>query len=303
MIRGIAVVRRDNFLAAVNSQQKLLDFILTCPPTADILNKAVEIRRSIRLSISHVHDVMPPAGCYSMDDFIQTGSLSKPMTGPNAYSGKDVVTPALAVARRRVHETYGLGSRIPWVLRAGSGGVADRAAHPDEVKADGSMLDMSHYTDRVDSVLTMLLAPIMKKADDDGIATAQRFLVASGAGAVCARMDVKPPPDPPVHTFKLQDGVHTMTVIGDEDGRAWATGSNLSLLAWPIAKWGVDPTIHGRAQLNPEGGWEARKREAEETQRRKRAAAPPEPHCKKPPPPKKAMKVEKGQRSISAFFG
>lgn len=304
MVRGIAVVRRDNFMAAVNSQQKLLDYIMLCPPVPDILNKAVEIRRNIRLSISHVHDVMPPAGCYSMNDFIQTGSLSKPTVGPNAYSDKDVVTPALAVARRRVHETYGLGSRIPWLLRSGVGGVAARAAHPDEVKADGSMLDMGHYTDRVDSVLTMLLAPIMKKSGDDGIVAAQRFLTASGAGTSCARMDVEAPPDPPAHTLKLQDGVQTMTVVGDAEGRAWATGANLSLLAWPIAKWGDDPVVHGRAQITPDGGWEARKLEAEDTHKRKRgAAAAPELHCKKQPPPKKAMKVEKGQRSMSAFFG
>ena len=300
MIRGIAVVRRDNFLAAVSAQQKLLDFMMLCPPTADILSKAVEIRRSIRLSISHVHDVMPPAGCYPMDDFVQTGSLSKPTIGPNAYSDKDVVTPALAVARRRVHETYGLGSRIPWVLRAGSGGVADRAAHPDEVKADGSMLDMSHYTDRVDSVLTMLLAPIMKKPDDDGIVAAQRFLTASGAGSVCVRMDAAAPPNPPAHTLKLQRGVQTMTVVGDADGRAWATGANLSLLAWPVARWGDDPVINGRAQLNPEGGWEAREREARAALAIKRVELPTQP---KKAAAKKVQKVAEGQRSLKSFLG
>ena len=180
--------------------------------------------------------------------------------------------------------------------------------------------------DRVDSVLAMLLAPIMahhqrhinggifggsmevriesKKGDrdqTDGLTAAQRFLASAGAGGSCARAEVPAPPDPPVHTLKLQSGVETMIVVGDAGGRAWATGANLSLLAWPIAKWGDDPVVHGRAQLNPEGGWEARKREAEATQTRKRAVVA-EPQGKKQPA-KKTMKVEKGQRSMSAFFG
>ena len=133
-MRGIAVVRRDNFPAAVEAQKKLLNFIMECPSTREILDKAAEIRRSVRMSLSHVHDALPPAGCFTLQDFVQTGSLSKPMQGPNAYSEKDVMTPALAVALRG--GVHGLGSRIPWVLRSGSGGVAARAASPIELAAD-----------------------------------------------------------------------------------------------------------------------------------------------------------------------
>jgi len=74
---------------------------------------------------------------------------------------QDVVTPALAVARADKLRVYGLGSRVPWVLCTGAGGVAERAASPEALRAERLPLDFEHYMSRVDSVLAMLLAPIM----------------------------------------------------------------------------------------------------------------------------------------------
>ena len=82
MVRGIAVVRRDNFPAAVSAQKALLDAIMRCIPQPQLLETASDLRRRVRLSLAHVHDALPPSWCVPLADFIQTGMLSKPMVGP-----------------------------------------------------------------------------------------------------------------------------------------------------------------------------------------------------------------------------
>ena len=61
-----------------------------------------------------------------------------------------------------------------------------------------------------------------------------------------------------------------------------------------------DPVITGRAQLNPEGGWEAREREARAALAIKRVELPTQP---KKAAAKKVQKVAEGQRSLKSFLG
>ena len=84
MVRGIAVVRRDNFPAAVEAQKALLDAVMKCPPQAELLATAADLRRRVRSSLAHVHDALPPSGCVPLAGYVQTGMLSKPMVGPGA---------------------------------------------------------------------------------------------------------------------------------------------------------------------------------------------------------------------------
>ena len=287
MVRGIAVVRRDNFTSAVEAQRALLNIIMRCPPTEELLEEALKIRRTVRRSLSHLHDALPPPGCDPLPAFIQTGSLSKPMVGPGAYSVKDVVTPALAVARANPARQYGLGSRVPWLLRAGTGTVASRAVHPDQL--EGVQLDTAHYMGRVDAVIATLLAPIMaarmgrnasmagaaveirieaRKGDRDavaGMAAARSMLAADTGGSATMDPTVEAPPAEPAHKTTFQRGVQAVTVVGGADGRAWATGgaSALAPLPWPAARWPSDGRfVTGRARLDVSGGWDERLAEA-----------------------------------------
>ena len=84
MVRGIAVVRRDNFPAAVTAQKALLNAVMKCLPQSELLATAADLRRRVRSSLAHVHDALPPPGSASLSDFVQTGMLSKPMVGPGA---------------------------------------------------------------------------------------------------------------------------------------------------------------------------------------------------------------------------
>ena len=199
-----------------------------------------------------------------------------------------MVTPALAVARARGVDAYGLGSRVPWVLTTGTGGVAARALHPTELAERRAPLDALHYVARIDSVLATLLAPIMasrqhvnaslggernvvlraegRKGDRDavpGMVAARRFLAADARARTASDL-VMPPPTEAPHTLDKRKGVLMVRVHGDADGRAWATGSVTALapLTWPSVKWeGADGRIiTGRAvcEESVQGGWDAR---------------------------------------------
>ena len=212
-----------------------------------------------------------------------------PRTG--AYGATDVATPALVVARSRGVDAYGLGSRVPWVVAAGPGGVSARAIHPNELTERRLPLDAAHYIERVDAVLATLLAPIMasrqhvnasmcgdgtvvlraeaRKGDRDavcGMSAARRFLAVEAASRPVhgAEQLTLAPPDVPAHTLVKRKGVLMLRVLGDVDGRAWATGSVTALasLPWQSVKWkeADGRIITGRAvcEESVQGGWDAR---------------------------------------------
>ena len=264
MTRGIAVVRRDNFTAGRDAQRKLLDRIMGCGAVDDMLGVAATLRRAVRDSLDHVYDASPPPTAIPLSGFVQTGSLSKPMTGAGAYTEKDVLTRALAVARSRPEAGYGLGSRVPWVVVAGSGTVAARSIHPDVARAQRPPLDADYYMQRVDAVLATLLAPIMaehrsfvnsdmrsgaatriraehRKGDRDqtpGIVAAKNFL-ATARGGRAPVAAAPPPPEAPASAVTFQRGVDCVRIVGDADGRVWATGAakSLATLPWDAVQW------------------------------------------------------------------
>ena len=173
----------------------------------------------------------------------------------------------------------------------GTGGVATRALHPTALAERRLPLDAAHYIERVDAVLATLLAPIMasqqhvnasmsgentvalraehRKGDRDavrGMVAARRFLAAEAASrpAHGAEQLTLAPPDVPAHTLVKRKGVLVVRVLGDFEGRAWATGATTALasLTWPSVKWkGADGRIiTGRAvcEESVQGGWDAR---------------------------------------------
>ena len=192
------------------------------------------------------------------------------------------------MARSRGVDAYGLGSRVPWLVADGPGGVAARAFHPIELSERRLPLDATHYLERVDAVLATLLAPIMasrqhvnasmsgdntvvlraeaRKGDRDavsGMVAARRFLAADARARTASDL-VMPPPTEAPHTLDKRKGVLMVRVQGDDKGRAWATGATTALasLTWPSVKWqGADGRIiTGRAvcEESAQGGWDAR---------------------------------------------
>lgn len=133
----------------------------------------------------------------------------------------------------------------------------------------------AHYTERFDSVCSIVLAPILQqvtthnatldgsgsaaisfetlKGDRDlkpGMAAAKRALAAPAQRVAREGASSAAPPEAPAVTMAAQRGVERATAVFGDDGRAWARGSGLSKLPWAEACWsegGRD--VRGRAAL------------------------------------------------------
>ena len=286
--RGIALARRDNFLAVVTAQNAVVEAALSGGGRAEALQAGRAFRERVRRSLAHLHDAMPPADALPASQFVQTGGLSKPLAGKGAYTDKDVLTPALAVAKRMraAGARVGFGSRVPFYILHGEGPIGERAVSPSEFCATKGVLDEKYYLERVDKPMARALACFFagdevgnnstmmgggcadlrmgvskgERNEAPGIWAAVRALQAPAARVAAECISV---PEEATQKMVLRSGVMVLEVIGTLSGKAWARGSPdvLARLPWePSCFLGLGgKQVKGRhVPDDVEGGWSER---------------------------------------------
>ena len=118
--RGLALVRRDNTPAIVNAQKALVARIHSDALSPDdAVSIAKELRTRFVSSIATAHE-----DAVQISHFVQSSSLSKPLVGKGAYAAS-AESAVLTVARGWLAAdptaSVGLGTRVPFVIRAGQG--------------------------------------------------------------------------------------------------------------------------------------------------------------------------------------